>query len=272
VPEADVVQHTSIPLTAESLAAKLRAVGMDSGQTVLVHTSLSKLGWVVGAAQAVVMALIDVLGDSGTLMMPTHTTNNTDPEEWQHPPVPEGWWQVIRDHTPAYDPATTSTREMGAVAELFRTWPGTIRSDHPVSSFAARGPSAGYLIADHPLTDETGDGSPIGKLYKLDGYVLLLGVDHWNNTSLHLAEVRADYPGKTTLKAGSAMLVNGQRKWVAYEVFETNSDDFGAIGDAFDAAHQNTIHQIGEGKVRFFKQRALVDFAVQWMEQNRDLT
>jgi aminoglycoside 3-N-acetyltransferase len=186
--------------------------------------------------------------------------------------VPKAWWQLIRDHTPAYNPATTPTRIMGAVPELFRTWPGTIRSAHPVTSFAARGPQATYLTADHALEEETGNRSPVGKLYELDGYVLLLGVEHWNNTSLHLAEVRAQYPGKRNLKTGSAILVDGNRQWVTYETFDTYGDDFGEIGQAFDAAHQVSIQHIAQAEVRFFKQRAVVDFAINWIEQNRDLT
>jgi aminoglycoside 3-N-acetyltransferase len=212
------------------------------------------------------------LGQEGTLMMPTHTNNNTDPAEWQHPPVPKSWWPLIRDHTPAYQPATTPTRLMGAVPELFRTWPGAIRSAHPVASFAALGPNAGYLTFDHALEDDVGERSPLGRLYDLDGYVLLLGVLHWNNTSLHLAEARADYPGKRYLRSGTAMMVDGQRQWVEYETLETYGDDFGEIGQAFDMTHQLSISHIGQAEVRFFKQRSLVDFAINWIEKHRDLT
>jgi aminoglycoside 3-N-acetyltransferase len=272
MPEAETVARTEFPLTAQSLAERLRACGLASGQTVLAHMAMSKLGWVVGGAEAVTMALLGVLGPLGTLMMPTHTTSNTDPMEWQHPPVPEDWWQLIRDHTPAYRPETTPTRSMGAVPELFRTWPGAIRSAHPVTSFAALGPNAEHLLREHPLEDETGDGSPLGRLYELDGTILLLGITHWNNTSLHLAEARADFPGKRNLRTGSAILVDGRRQWVEYQVLDLHTDDFGAIGEAFDAAHQIKVHHIAQAEVRVFKQRALVDFAVAWMEQHRDLT
>lgn len=110
----------------------------------------------------------------------------------------------------------------------------------------------------------------MGKLYELDGHVLLLGVDHWSNTSLHLAEFRANYLGKRNLTTGSAMLVNGRRQWVTYETLDTNPDDFGAIGDAFDKAHNIAVQQINGAQVRFFRQRLVVDFAIEWMEQHRD--
>lgn len=268
----DGIQPSTYPLTSASLAARLRACGLAAGQTVLVHMAMSKLGWVVGGAEAVILAFLEVLGESGTLMMPTHTTDNTDPQDWQNPPVPPAWWPLIREHTPGFNPATTPTVLMGRVAELFRIWPGARRSAHPVTSFAARGPNAAYLTADHPLEDETGDGSPLGKLYALDGHVLLLGVDHRNNTSLHLAEARADYPGKKWISAGSAILVDGQRRWVTYRVLATYDQDFNPLGEAFDEAFGLELPRIGRAEVRFFSQRNLVDFAVGWMEKYRNLT
>jgi aminoglycoside 3-N-acetyltransferase len=272
VPEKDVIAHTDVPLTATSLAEKLRENGLAAGQTVIVHMAMSKLGWVVGGAEAVVQGLLAAVGESGTIMMVTNSYNNTDPYEWQHPPVPEAWWQIIRDHTPAYNPLTTPTTGMGVVPELFRTWPGAVRSGHPAFSLAAIGPNAKYLTDDHALEEDSGDRSPLGRLYELDGHVLLLGVEHWNNTSLHLAEFRANYRGKRNLRSGSAMLVNGRREWVAYETLQTNSDDFGEIGAAFDAAHNVVVKHINAAEMRFFRQRALVDFAVRWMEQHRDFT
>ena len=268
--EEGIIERTTAPLTVASLTEQLRACGLAEGQTVLAHLAMSRLGWVIGGAEAVILALLAAVGDRGTIMMVTNCSNNTDPCEWQHPPVPEGWWQTIRDHTPGYNPLTTPTRGMGVVPELFRTWPGAVRSAHPAFSLAAVGPQAQYLVADHALEEDSGDRSPLGKLYELDGHVLLLGVDHWNNTSLHLAEFRADYPGKRNLRTGSAMLINGRRQWVAYETLGTSADDFGEIGDAFDRAHNIVVQQINAAPVRFFRQRLVVDFAVAWMEQHRD--
>jgi aminoglycoside 3-N-acetyltransferase len=269
--EEDLIKATEFPLTTKSLAEKLREAGMAEGQNVVVHMAMSKLGWLPGGAQTVIQAFLDVLGEEGTLMMPTHTNENTDPAEWQHPPVPESWWQTIRDEIPAFDPAKTPTRQMGAVSELFRNWPNTLRSNHPVLSFAAHGKNAEFLTHDHDLVQEVGARSPLGRLYELDGYVMLLGVEHWNNSSLHLAEFRSNYQGKRNVKSGTAMFVDGKREWVWYEAMEFYSDDFGEIGKAFDAEHAQPLGKIAQAEVRFFKQRALVDFAKDWMEKNRKL-
>jgi aminoglycoside 3-N-acetyltransferase len=266
----DAIARTSMPLTAAALAEELQACGLSAGQTVLVHMAMGQLGWVVGGAEAVILALLAAVAPGGTIMMVTNSNGNTDPAEWQHPPVPPAWWQTIRDHMPAYNPLTTPSRGLGAAPELLRTWPGVRRSAHPAFSLAAVGPQAEYLTAGHALEEDSGDRSPLGKLYELDGHVLLLGVDHWNNTSLHLAEFRAAYPGKRTVRTGSAMLVDGVRQWVEYDTLLTDPDDFGEIGAAFDRAHSVVVRQINAAPVRFFRQRPLVDFAVAWMEQHRD--
>ena len=253
-----------------ALAEQLRACGLAEGQTVLVHMAMSKLGWVIGGAEAVILGLLAAVGPSGTIMMVTYSNNNADPAGGQHPAVPEAWWQTIRDHTPGYNPLTTPSRGLGVVPELLRTWPEARRSAHPAFSLAAVGPQAEYLTAGHALEEDSGDRSPLGKLYELDGHVLLLGVDHRDNSSLHLAEFRADFPGKRSLRIGSAVLVDGRRQWVEYQTLVTDSDDFGELGEAFDRAHNIVVRQLNAAPVRFFRQRSLVDFAVAWMEQHRD--
>ena len=262
-------ENSPFPETIDSLAEQFAACGLEAGQTVLVHMAMGKIGWVLGGAQAVILAFLRVLGPTGTLMMPAHSAENTEPAYWRHPPVPESWWPIIREHTPAYDPAITPTRMMGRVAELFRTWPGVLRSAHPVGSFAAFGPNAERLTAHHLLEDEFNPNSPIGQLYRLDGHIMLLGVDHGNNTSLHMAEERAAWPSKRVVQQGSAMLVNGQRQWVTYQALDLNDDDFPQLGDQYEAEHGIPRHRVGQAEVRFMKQRPLIDWAVGWIERNR---
>ena len=159
------------------------------------------MGYVCGGAQAVIEALIDVIGNDGTIMMPAQSWKNLDPEDGVHWDADENDWQIIRDNWPAYDKNITPTNTMGAVAEMFRQWPGCLRSDHPARSVCAYGKHAEYLTKDHDISNIFGEGSPIARLYELDGKVLLLGVGYDKNTSLHLADSRADYPGKTSRSA-----------------------------------------------------------------------
>jgi aminoglycoside 3-N-acetyltransferase len=230
---------------------------------------MSRLGWVVGGAQAIVQAILTTVTPTGTVVMPTHSAHLTDPARWANPPVPADWVDVIRAEMPAFDRALTPTREMGQVVECFRHHPRTLRSDHPTESFAANGPAAAHIIAPHPLTPAMGEGSPLQRLYDLDASVLLLGVDHSNNTSLHLAEYRASWPSKHSYVEGTPMMVDGQRRWVQFEDLAIDADDFASLGEAFAATGQEQRAPVGGGVGRHCSMRAAVDFAVGWISSNR---
>jgi aminoglycoside 3-N-acetyltransferase len=258
------------PATIDSLRADLVGLGLDPGMTVMVHSSLSAHGWVSGGAVAMILALELALGDAGTLVMPTHSTDLSDPAHWQNPPVPQAWWEVIRETMPAYDPDLTHTRGMGRIPETFRKQRGVIRSSHPLDSFAARGPNANLICADHALDYSLGEGSPLARLYESKGWVLLLGVGHENNTSLHLAEYRANFASKKEVISGAPIMVDGNRRWVKIQDINLNSDDFGTIGADFERETGYVVHgRVAKGEALLMPQRELVDFGVQWMEKHR---
>ena len=251
------------------MLAAFRELGMQPGMTVMVHTSLSSMGYVCGGAPTVIDALLETVSKEGTIMMPTQSWKNLDPEVGVHPEVGEDYWQTIRDNWPAYDKRTTPTQTMGAVAELFRQWPGSLRSDHPARSVSANGKYAAYLTENHDLSNIFGDDSPIGRLYELDGYVLLIGVGYDKNTSLHLADARANYPSKHLSTEHSAVMENGKRVWKAYDTLYVDGKDFIQIGEAFEQAHTVSKVQLGKATLRLMRQRELVDFAVRWIEKYR---
>ncbi len=267
--EAKVIHASSRPATVGSLTADLRALGTLDGRVTIVHSSLSALGWVAGGAQAVVEALVAAAGPDGTLVMPTQSGQLGDPADWSNPPVPAEWIDTIRADTPAFDPHLTPTRSMGAVVECFRHSPATMRSEHPTESFAAMGPLADQIVAGHRFEDGLGESSPLAKLYELDAHVLLLGVGHENNTSLHLAEHRADWQPKVRAQIGAPMMVNGERRWVTADVLEPNEDDFDQIGAALAATDIESVGSVGTGTGRLMRVRAVVDFAADWMTQHR---
>lgn len=267
--EADAITRAETPATLESLVLDLAALGVAPGQVVLVHSSLSSLGWVVGGAQTVIAALQRAVGDTGTLVLPAYSTGNSEPSHWREPPVQEAWWQIIRDHMPPFDRKLTPTRQMGAIAELFRTLPDVRRSDHPQTSFCAWGRYAQAITADHRLNSSFGEDSPLARVYDLDGRVLLLGVGHDRNSSLHYAEHKAEWPGKAMLRTGAAVMMEHGRQWVQYENLRYDSGDFPEIGWDFVQTGQVKTGQVACAKSQLMSQRALVDFAADWISARR---
>jgi aminoglycoside 3-N-acetyltransferase len=145
-----------------------------------------------------------------------------------------------------------------------------VRSAHPQDSFAAWGARSAWITDGHALDFGLGDRSPLARLYDLDGWVLLLGVGHLNNTSLHLAEHRASFPGRRVIEGGLPMVADGVRRWTRYRDLDIDESDFEAIGEAFE--RETGLVQrgrVGNGKAALMPQRPLVDFAVKWMEANR---
>lgn len=247
----------------------LRQIGVVNGQNIMVHTSMSNFGFVCGGAQVIIEALIDTIGNDGTIIMPTQTWKNMDPKCGVHWEEPKEWWDTIRENWPAYDKDITPTNSMGAVAEMFRKWPGTLRSDHPVRSVAAWGKNAKYITSNHGLSDIFGETSPIAKLYDLDGYVVLLGTGYDKNTSMHLADEMANYPSKHIEKNSCVVIKGGKREWITYSTLYVDGEDFIDIGSEFEKKYNVSKAKVGNADISFMKQRDIVDFAVRWIEENR---
>ncbi|MGW0731476.1 aminoglycoside N(3)-acetyltransferase [Streptomyces sp. NPDC002851] len=250
--------------TCDSIAADLRALGIQDGETLLVHSSLSSLGWVVGGPVAVVQALIDVLGPAGTLAVPTQTAENSDPAGWSNPPVPEAWWPTIRASTPAYDPHITPTLGVGVIPETVRTWPGALRSAHPQTSFAAIGVRAAEITDGHAWDCRFGERSPLARLEDAGARVLLLGTGYAACTAFHLAECRI--PGPTEEVSFAAMTPQG-RRWVTVRDNAPDSAPFDRLGADFERDEASPVQHgtVGAAPTRLFPLTAAVTYAEQWL-------
>ncbi|WP_224367801.1 AAC(3) family N-acetyltransferase [Hyalangium versicolor] len=158
-------------MTTAQLVEQLKALGVRPGGVLLVHTSFKAVRPVEGGPLGLIEALRTALGPQGTLVMPTMTDGET-----------------------VFDPRSTPTADMGITAELFWRQPGVVRSTHPGGSFAAQGPHAEEICRPQPLSPPHGPDSPVGRVHDLDGQVLLLGVTHSEDTTLHMAEAVAHVP------------------------------------------------------------------------------
>ncbi|CAG7559400.1 unnamed protein product [Fusarium equiseti] len=252
--------------TKSSLTNDLRTLGLKPGDNVLIHCSLSKIGWINGGAEILTHSLLEVLTLQGTLVVPTQTSSNSDPSAWVDPPVPEDWWQIIRDTMPAFDPQTSRTQRMGVLAETVRTWPGAMRSMHPQTSFSAVGAKAGLVTEGHALDCMLGEYSPLARLEEVDAKVLLIGIGFDKCTCFHLAEYRT---GSSKADTSFAALVDGVRKWTTVSDVAINDEDFMDVGKDFLEEGIVVEGKIGAAKCYLFSLREAVRFAEQWMVLNR---
>jgi len=180
--------ETSRPSVAQGdIVGALRAVGVGAGDFLLVHSSLSALGWVEGGAGTVLSALREAVGPEGTVLFPAFTccfrTLGVCAKTWDFRP---------------FDPNDTAAlRWTGSLArELLRTEPGTLRSRHLTNSWTGFGPRAAWALADHEPTDPPfGANSPLAKALEAKGKAVFLGADVKSCTFLHHVEDRLDLPG-----------------------------------------------------------------------------
>ncbi len=265
--EKEVIEKTERPVTLNDICMGLSKTGVAKGDVLIIHSSLSAFGWICGGAQALIMALMETVGKEGTIVMPSHSGDWSDPVNWQHPPVPKEWVPVIRENMPAFNPDMTPTRRLGKVAELFRTLTDTQRSNHPLLSFSANGKQADIITCRHPLVPQMGMTSPLGALYKLNAKVLLLGVGYETCTSFHLAETMIENMPK--IKSGTSMITDGKRQWISFEDFDYDSDDFDKLGADFEKVNFISVNKIGNAECRLFSMKQAVDFAKTWIEKNR---
>jgi aminoglycoside 3-N-acetyltransferase len=160
-------------ITSSTISDSLKQLGLPDGAQVLVHSSLSSFGHVEGGADAVIDALLDTVGENGTVIVPTLTATAL------HSP----------ETPPVFDPVNSKCWT-GRIPETFRARPEAVRSLHPTHSVAAIGASADELTRDHSFSVSPCDEkSPFGKLAKSEnGYVLLLGVGYDSVTTFHHVE------------------------------------------------------------------------------------
>jgi len=254
-----------LPNTFDSLIDELSGLGIRSGMTLMVHCSLGRVGWTVGGPVTVIRALLQVLQSLGTLVMPAESPLMSDPRDWDDDRVKPEWHDTIRASMPVFDPSTTPTT-MGAIAEAFRTYPGTRRSNHPLVSVCANGLHAEDITGEHALEFCEGRGTPFEKLYHLDSHTLLLGVGFDRCTSLHYAESLV--PARRTTVSRFPMIENGERVWVEKPNMATdNGVHFPLVGKQFIDSGCVRIGRIGNAESMLFSTRALVDFAESYFKK-----
>lgn len=173
------------PLTRADIIQGLKALGLQAGDKVLVHSSLVALGKVDGGPETVIDALLDTVGPEGLVVVPTFACKAP------------------------FDRRSSSTA-LGAIAEALWKRKEAIRSLHPTHSVAAIGKGAAELVKDHEKQPTAyAEGTPYVKIARSGGKILLMGVDQDRNTTLHAAEAIAGVPYMKDIE-GTYVDDNGQ--------------------------------------------------------------
>nr|WP_233599760.1 AAC(3) family N-acetyltransferase [Micromonospora sp. M71_S20] len=263
---------TAGPLRRDTLTADLRALGLRPGATVLVHCALSRVGRVAGGPAALLAALSDVLGASGTVVVPAQTAgNSTTSRAFRVATAGLGAAGVAAAEAAIapFDPERSPAEGMGIFAEHVRRQPGASRSRHPQTSFAALGPDAARLTAVHDLDCHLGERSPLGALYAADAVVLLLGVDWSACTAFHLAEYRLRRPPADRAYRCYVRDAAGRRVRRDFRALDLHDTDFPLIGRALTDAGAVRRGSVGGADCRLTDIRVAVDFARGWMDEHR---
>jgi len=214
-----------------------------AGGVLLVHTSFRAVRPVEGGPLGLISALREVLGPAGTLVMPSWSGNEDE----------------------VFDVTRTSVDpDLGIVADVFWRQPGVQRADH-LQAFAAVGPHAAQILADPlPLPPHI-PASPVGRVHDLDGQVLLLGVGHDANTSLHLAEVMAAVPYGVPREC--TVMRDGQRVRVQYFENDHCCARFALADEWLRTRKLQREGAVGNARARLMKARDVVAVACEQLRE-----
>jgi aminoglycoside 3-N-acetyltransferase len=205
----------------EQLAAHMRAMGVRSGDVLMVHASVRAVGTIAGGPDQIHLAVTDVLNDYGTLLMYAGCPRFVDS-------VGRGILSrdeeaEVLEKLPPFDAASARANPSnGTLVEFFRTYAGARVNDHVVR-FVARGAQAEYLLSGQPWNYAYGRDSPLVRFVQLRGKILLIGSDHDAVTFLHHVEHIAPIENRRIARFQVPILANGIRVWKDMEEFDTSS-------------------------------------------------
>ena len=225
---------------------------------------MRRIGAIAGGPATLAELLADLLGPDSTFVVPAFTArNSTTTRRFRSLTRGMTREQVAAEEAriPGFDRLTTPAQDVGAFAEFIRGHPGSLRSDHPQTSFAALGPGASELLADHALDCHLGEKSPLAKLYAANALVVLIGVGFGVCSCFHLAEHRLSTPAP---RRGYRCYVQegGRRVLREFVAVDADDRDFTRLGEAMKDEPFVCRGRLGGAEVHWFPLRRAVEFAI----------
>lgn len=225
------------------IVQQLETLGVKPGGVLLVHCAFSQVKPVENGPLGLITALQAAVGPTGTLVMPSMS----DEEE------------------EVFDPERTPCLGMGVVADRFWRLPGVLRRHSP-HAFAAWGKHAPEIVAPHPIDIPHGLDSPVGRVYELDGQVLLLGIDHTANTTVHLAENLAGV--RYRRKKRTPTVENGRLRWVEYGEVDHCCENFRLVDVWLEEHGLQRVGQVGHASARLARSRDIVHVVLEQLRRD----
>jgi aminoglycoside N3'-acetyltransferase len=261
------------PATGNRLIAELRGLGAEAGDTLMVHASLRAVGPVEGGAAGLVAALERAVAPDGTVLM---VLGARDDWAWVNDKPEHERAALLADAEPFDAHRTPADPDVGALAEVFRTLPGTVVGDHPEGRFGARGRRANELVWPVPWDDYYGPGSPLERLVDSRAKVLRLGADYATTTLLHYAEYLVDIPGKRRVRRHRLVATPTGSEVRTIEslddsdgIVEYPGDDYFAdVLRSYLGTGRGAVGRVGGAPSELVDAADLVAFSVRWMEQH----
>ncbi|MGI9504752.1 MAG: aminoglycoside N(3)-acetyltransferase [Geminicoccaceae bacterium] len=250
--------------TRRSIERDLKALGLGEGDGVFVHASMSAIGVVIGGPRTIIEALFSIVGDGGLIAMPGFSTDAYFPDAIDRTQCSPAEIAEIEASVPGFDMARSPAAGMGVIAEAFRTWPETIRSDHPAISVCLNGKEAEDYASRHSLTWATGPDTPFGRFRQRPNMkILLIGVG-WNRcTALHMAETIAE--SKRT-KTRWVKTSSPSGDWMETPDVADDLDRlFPSVGKAFEETGAVIRGLLGKAETRVCDYGSLIAFAAPWI-------
>lgn len=259
-------KEISSVITIEDIKRLMKNIGIQNGDVLEVHASLKSIGYILGGANALLDAILEIVGFEGTLVMSAHSIDNSEPAYFQNPPVDLSLFNLIRENTPSFKGKFDDLNGMGQLAIALQKRPSVYFSSHPQVSMMAHGKHAKWITQSHPLNDMFGLKSPLAKMVELKAKVLLIGVEYNSCTGMHLGEYLSQK--RPIIIQGSKMVVGSKEDWVKFLSYDFDSDDFNQVGRIMELDNKVSLNLLGHSIVKSFDLEYAVRSAQKYFEEN----
>lgn len=252
-------------ITLDSLIEHFKALKIEAGDVIEVHVSLETLGFICGGAEAILSALLKVIGHEGTLITNAHNSLNQDPALLADS-IPLNEYPLYRKMMVANHGKQSMPNPIDPFAYALQIKDLTLVSAHPTYAVMAYGKQAKWITQNHALGDAFSEESPYGRCLQLKAKVLLMGSDYSLVSSIHLAEYQSQI--RPLEIKGAAILKEGQRKWVEAMDYAYQSDYFNELGYLLESKHAVSILSLGNSQSKLFKLEEAIDLAKTYLGES----